>query len=74
MRTSAALCFVLLSACNVYDGDTHIAYAVEVSVRDGVVRAERVVCVADCGVLVNPLGIEAQIPADAPHLVLEEIP
>ena len=48
-------------ACNVYDGDTHVAYAAEVSVVDGNVRVQRVVAVADCGVIVNPLGVEAQI-------------
>jgi isoquinoline 1-oxidoreductase beta subunit len=48
-------------ACNVYDGDTHIAYAAEVSVIDGNVKVHRVVAVADCGVIVNPLGIESQI-------------
>ena len=48
-------------ACNVYDGDTHIAYAAEVSVIDGNVRVQRVVAVVDCGLIVNPLGIEAQI-------------
>jgi len=48
-------------ACNVYDGDTHVAYAAEVSVAGGNVRVHRVVAVADCGVIVNPLGVEAQI-------------
>jgi isoquinoline 1-oxidoreductase beta subunit len=48
-------------ACNVYDGETHLAYTAEVSVRDGKVRVHRVVAVIDCGVVINPLGIEAQI-------------
>lgn len=48
-------------ACNVYDGDTHVAYAVEVTVKEGMVRVQRVVCVFDCGLIVNPLGLESQI-------------
>lgn len=48
-------------ACNVYDGDTHVAYTAEVTVRDGKVRVNRVVCVLDCGLIVNPAGIESQI-------------
>jgi isoquinoline 1-oxidoreductase beta subunit len=48
-------------ACNVYDGDTHVAYTAEVTVRDGHVRVDRVVCVLDCGLIVNPTGIESQI-------------
>jgi isoquinoline 1-oxidoreductase subunit beta len=48
-------------ACNVYDGDTHVAYTAEVTVRDGQVRVDRVVCVLDCGLIVNPIGIESQI-------------
>ena len=48
-------------ACNVYAGDTHVAYAAEVSVRGGVVRVTRVVCAMDCGLVVNPLGVEAQV-------------
>ena len=48
-------------ACNVYDGDTHIAYAAEVSVKNGNVRVQRVVAVVDCGLIVNPLGVESQV-------------
>ncbi|MBV8520141.1 MAG: xanthine dehydrogenase family protein molybdopterin-binding subunit [Acidobacteria bacterium] len=48
-------------ACNVYDGDTHVAYSAEVTVREGKIRVDRVVCVFDCGVVVNPAGIEAQV-------------
>jgi CO/xanthine dehydrogenase Mo-binding subunit len=48
-------------ACNVYDGETHVAYAAEVTVRDGKARVDRVVCVLDCGLIVNPLGVQAQI-------------
>jgi isoquinoline 1-oxidoreductase beta subunit len=48
-------------AANVYDGETHVAYTAEVSVRNGAVRVHRVVAVIDCGVVINPLGIEAQV-------------
>jgi isoquinoline 1-oxidoreductase beta subunit len=54
-------------ACNVYDGETHIAYVAEVSRpnqrRDGYLPfvVHRITCVVDCGVVINPLGIEQQI-------------
>jgi isoquinoline 1-oxidoreductase beta subunit len=49
-------------ACNVYDGDTHIAYVTDVAVNDaGEVRVERVVAAVDCGLVVNPIGVEQQI-------------
>lgn len=44
-------------ACNIYDGDTHIAYVVEVTGT----RIDRVVCAVDCGAVVNPTGVEQQI-------------
>ncbi len=54
-------------ACNVYDGETHVAYVVEVSVPPGrspdqlPFIVHRVVCALDCGVIINPLGIEQQV-------------
>jgi isoquinoline 1-oxidoreductase beta subunit len=49
-------------ACNIYEGETHIAYVVDVAVDDaGKVRVERVVAAVDCGVVVNPTGVEEQI-------------
>jgi isoquinoline 1-oxidoreductase beta subunit len=45
-------------AANVYDGDTHVAYVVEVSMP---FKVHRVVCAIDCGVVINPLGIEQQV-------------
>jgi isoquinoline 1-oxidoreductase subunit beta len=49
-------------ACNVYDGDTHIAYVADVAVDDsGNVRVQRVVAAVDCGLVVNPIGVEQQI-------------
>ena len=49
-------------ACNTYDGRTHIAYVVDVAVAgDGNVKVERVVAAVDCGLVVNPIGVEQQI-------------
>jgi isoquinoline 1-oxidoreductase beta subunit len=49
-------------AGNVYDGSTHLAYVAEVSVgAAGDLRVHRVVAAVDCGVPVNPLGIEGQV-------------
>lgn len=49
-------------ACNVYHGATLITQIAEVSVDDkNNLRVHRIVCVADCGQVVNPLGLEGQI-------------
>ncbi|MFL6521137.1 MAG: molybdopterin cofactor-binding domain-containing protein [Chthoniobacterales bacterium] len=49
-------------ACNIYDGRTHIAYVVDVAVdATGNVKVERVVAAVDCGLVVNPIGVEQQI-------------
>ena len=49
-------------ACNIYDGRTHIAYVVDVAVDgNGHVKVERVVAAVDCGLVVNPIGVEQQI-------------
>jgi isoquinoline 1-oxidoreductase beta subunit len=48
-------------ACNIYDADTHIAYVVDVVMQDGTVRVKRVVAAVDCGLAINPIGIEQQI-------------
>jgi CO/xanthine dehydrogenase Mo-binding subunit len=48
-------------ACNIYDADTHIAYVVEVAVAGGNVRVRRVVAAVDCGLVINPIGVEQQI-------------
>jgi isoquinoline 1-oxidoreductase beta subunit len=43
-------------------GVTHVAQVAEVSVTpDGVVRVHRVVCAVDCGAVVNPDTVEAQM-------------
>jgi isoquinoline 1-oxidoreductase beta subunit len=49
-------------AANTYHGNTHIAHVAEVETgSDGRIRVTRIVAAVDCGVAVNPLGIEAQI-------------
>jgi isoquinoline 1-oxidoreductase beta subunit len=49
-------------ACNVYHGETLMAQVAEVSVDEkNKLRIHRIVCVADCGQVVNPLGLEGQI-------------
>jgi len=49
-------------ACNIYDGETHIAYVVDVVVDEaGRVKVERVVAAVDCGLVVNPTGVEQQV-------------
>lgn len=49
-------------ACNAYFGHTYIAYVVDVAVDNaGGIRVERVVAAVDCGIVVNPIGVEQQI-------------
>jgi isoquinoline 1-oxidoreductase beta subunit len=49
-------------ACSVYDGDTYIAYVVELTVaKGGHVKLDRVVAAVDCGLVVNPIGVEQQL-------------
>ncbi|MGH9366369.1 MAG: molybdopterin cofactor-binding domain-containing protein [Thermoanaerobaculia bacterium] len=49
-------------ACNVYHGRTLIAQVAEVSVgAEGDIRVHRIVTATDCGQVVNPLGLEAQV-------------
>ncbi len=47
-------------ACHTSFG-SHVAEIVEVSLRDGRPRVHRVVCAVDCGTVVNPDTVEAQI-------------
>ena len=44
-----------------YSFKTYVAQVAEVSMRNGKVRVERVVCAVDCGVAVNPDVIRAQM-------------
>jgi isoquinoline 1-oxidoreductase beta subunit len=49
-------------ACNSYDGRTHIAYVADVSVGgEGNVHVDRVVAAVDCGLVINPIGVEQQV-------------
>jgi isoquinoline 1-oxidoreductase beta subunit len=50
------------AACNAYFGHTYIAYVVDVSIDDeNNVRVERVVAAVDCGLVINPVGVEQQM-------------
>ncbi len=40
---------------------SYVAQATEVSIEDGRIRVHRVVCAIDCGVAVNPGGVQAQM-------------
>ena len=44
-----------------YAGKTHVALVVEVTVKEGGIRIDRVVAVVDCGLAVNPALVEGQI-------------
>ncbi len=44
-----------------YSHLSYVAHVIDVSVRNGDVTVERVTTAADCGLIVNPLGVEAQI-------------
>ena len=49
-------------ACNVYHGRTALAHVADVSVgAAGDVRVHRIVTATDCGIAVNPLGLEGQV-------------
>jgi isoquinoline 1-oxidoreductase subunit beta len=48
-------------AAHVYHGMTTVAQVAEASIENGRIRVHRVVCAADCGTVVNPLGLEGQI-------------
>jgi isoquinoline 1-oxidoreductase beta subunit len=49
-------------ACNVYDGSCYVAQVAEVSVsRDfGDIKVHRIISAVDCGLALNPLGVEGQ--------------
>ncbi|MGI9086578.1 MAG: molybdopterin cofactor-binding domain-containing protein [Chthoniobacterales bacterium] len=49
-------------ACNAYFGHTYIAYVVDLAVEEtGKVKLNRVVAAVDCGLVINPIGVEQQI-------------
>ncbi|SDD75965.1 xanthine dehydrogenase family protein molybdopterin-binding subunit [Rhodospira trueperi] len=41
--------------------NTHVAHVAEVTVKDGAIRVDRLICAVDCGLPVNPDVIRAQI-------------
>jgi isoquinoline 1-oxidoreductase beta subunit len=49
-------------ACNIYDEDCYLAQVAEVSVSKGFsdIRVHRIVSAVDCGLVLNPLGVEGQ--------------
>jgi isoquinoline 1-oxidoreductase subunit beta len=49
-------------ACNVYDSDCYVAQVAEVSIgkQNHDIRVHRVVCAVDCGLVINPAGLEGQ--------------
>ena len=50
-------------AINVYDSESYIAQVAEVSVARDLtdLRVHRIVCVVDCGLVINPTGLEGQV-------------
>lgn len=44
-----------------YSHSSYVAHVIEVSVIDGWLTVEKITTAADCGIVINPLGIEAQI-------------
>lgn len=49
-------------ACNIYHGESLMAQVVEVSVdAGGKIHVDRIVCLVDCGQVINPLGVQAQV-------------
>jgi isoquinoline 1-oxidoreductase subunit beta len=49
-------------ACNVYDSDSFMAQVAEVSVgrQSQDIRVHRIICASDCGLVINPAGLEGQ--------------
>jgi len=49
-------------ACNVYDEDCYLAQVADVSVSQDLshLKVDRIVSVVDCGLVLNPLGVEGQ--------------
>ncbi len=50
-------------AINVYDSESYIAQIAEISIARDLtdLRVHRIVCVVDCGLVINPLGLEGQV-------------
>ncbi|MBZ5532103.1 MAG: molybdopterin-dependent oxidoreductase [Acidobacteriia bacterium] len=49
-------------ACNVYDGDCYVAQVADVSLSKDLsdIKVHRIVSAIDCGLVLNPLGLEGQ--------------
>jgi isoquinoline 1-oxidoreductase subunit beta len=48
-------------ACNCYDGETYVAYVVDITASAKKWKVDRVVCAIDCGFAVNPNGVAQQV-------------
>ena len=48
-------------ACHAYDGRSYAAQVAEVSVEKGRLKVHKITCAVDCGPVVNPAGLEAQV-------------
>jgi isoquinoline 1-oxidoreductase beta subunit len=48
-------------ACHAYEGRTYAAQVAEVSVDKGHLHIHKMTCAVDCGLVLNPLGLEAQV-------------
>jgi isoquinoline 1-oxidoreductase beta subunit len=48
-------------ACHAYDGRTYAAQVAEVSIEKGQLRVHKITCAMDCGLALNPLGLEGQV-------------
>ena len=48
-------------ACHAYDGRSYAAQVAEVSVEKGQLHVHKITCAVDCGFVVNPAGLEAQV-------------
>lgn len=48
-------------AYDTFHGDAHIAYVADVTAKGDKWKVDRIVCVVDAGIVVNPTGIEQQI-------------
>lgn len=48
-------------ACHAYDARTYVAAVAEVSVERGALRVHRMTAAVDCGIVLNPAGLEGQV-------------
>lgn len=48
-------------ACHCYDSLSYAAHVVEIEVREGSINVSRVWCAFDCGKIINPDGVKAQL-------------